>query len=134
MEQEWLSDRLVVIGTKCNHLLCLDVISGLTIEIPLPVARTQPATRSNPNPGLAAPSYGNCGIHAIAFSPDGRFMATGGFDPAHCQIYEVELSGPNNAHVSFRPAQTLVVSAAVVQACHLSFSSCCSQYQACNTN
>lgn len=103
---EWLSDQVVVIGTKCNRLLCLDVATGSVTEIPLPIAQAQPQS-SSPVP-FSAPRYGNCGIHAIAVSPDQRLLATGGFDPAHCQVFEFDIASDGSNRVTFRPAQTLV--------------------------
>ena len=108
--QEWLSERLAVIGTKCNHLLCLDVVTGRRAEVPLPVTRTQTPTHSVANSASGVPSYGNCGIHAVSFSPDRRLMATGGYDPAHCQVFEIDLPDNNVTQARFRPAQTLMVS------------------------
>ena len=102
---------MVVIGTKCNRLLCLDVATGSVTEIPLPIAQAQPQS-SSPVP-FSAPRYGNCGIHAIAVSPDQRLLATGGFDPAHCQVFEFDIASDGSNRVTFRPAQTLVVSLAV---------------------
>ena len=103
----------MVVGTKCNHLLCLDVATGQSAEIALPVARTQPPAREDPGllPSLVAHPHGSCGIHAISMSPDRRLMATGGNDPAQCQVFEVDLPGGRGIQATFRPVQTLVVSA-----------------------
>ncbi|KAK9802066.1 hypothetical protein WJX73_010138 [Symbiochloris irregularis] len=109
---EWISDRLVVVGTKCNHLLCLDVATGRMAEVPLPPARHIPP-RADPHAVNAqsnglSPVTGNCGIHAIAFSPNRRLMATGGNNPAHCQVFEVDVHEGRQPQACFRPVQTLM--------------------------
>lgn len=52
--------------------------------------------------------YSNCGIHALALSPDGGMLATGGNTPADCQIMRVTRDS-SGAAPALEPMQTLVV-------------------------
>eukprot|EP00884_Botryococcus_braunii_P020412 jgi/Botrbrau1/7054/Bobra.0165s0077.1 len=87
----WLNTRWAVVGTKCNKLLLVDTDTIKVLEVPLPknVAPTlQPPSALNP--------YPHCGIHAIACSPCGTMLATGGDRPHDCQIYNI--SGLEGRH------------------------------------
>ena len=118
--QEWLNDRLVVLGTKCNTLLLLDVVTSKVQEVSLPrVSFAQRAAssqhdqqssaaadgQSSPR-GLSVPS---CGIHAISVSPDRCMLATGGANPNDCQVFSVEQAPQTEAGIRLAPSQTLVV-------------------------
>jgi hypothetical protein len=63
----------VLVGTKCNTLLLLDVITGAHRRValpPKPTVRLGPELMYNPD--------GHCGMHAMDVSPGGRYLVTGG--------------------------------------------------------
>lgn len=76
--QAWLDDAHVLVGTKCNKLLCLHVPSHTHTLINYP---QQSVYRHGPD--LFTGPRHTCGQHAVAVSPDGRFVATGG---QHTQV------------------------------------------------
>ena len=115
--QDWLNDRLVVLGTKCNHLLLLDVVTAQVREVPLPSVNVQ---RQIAPELLAAGTLGqlasprspaqSCGIHAVSLSPDRRLMATGGAHVHDCQVFEVHTpAGVDSSGVLLTPVTSLVV-------------------------
>ena len=114
--QDWLNDRLVVLGTKCNHLLLLDVVSAEVREVPLPhvsvqrqVAPELQSAMAQLPPSPRGPSL-DCGIHAVSLSPDGSFLATGGAHVHDCQVFAVHAPpGAHSGDVYLTPATTLVV-------------------------
>ncbi|KAI8471738.1 MAG: WD40-repeat-containing domain protein [Monoraphidium minutum] len=69
----WLGSDSVLVGTKCNNLLLLDVVTGRHRRVPLP---PKPALRLGPE--LMHNPDGHCGMHAVDVSPDGRYVVTGG--------------------------------------------------------
>ena len=101
--QKWIGDRHVAIGTKCNKLLCMNVETYQTVQVPIPPAPARPVA-------LVASQEGHtgCGIHGISLSPNGSLLASGGTTAADCQIFNVKQQ-PGQAP-EFAPHQTLVVS------------------------
>jgi WD repeat-containing protein 40A len=69
----------VLLGTKCNKLINLNLKTGKHFEI-----------RRPPRPlrtfSTLSDDWGNCGIHSITMNPSGDLIATGGTDPADCDI------------------------------------------------
>lgn len=105
--QAWVNDQYVVVGTKCNQLLCVDAASMRMCKIPLPRKPARPqelAATSSSQPG--------CGIHTVALSPDGSMLAVGGAAPTDCQTFHIQHH--NGTYPTFTPAQCLVVCPAVI--------------------
>jgi hypothetical protein len=99
----------VVVGTKCNKLLLLNTRTYALREVaPPPAPPRQPRSSEAPVEGQA---YGNCGIHAVALSPDAQLLATGGASPNDCQVYRVRGGAQRSGAPALAPAQTLVVRA-----------------------
>ncbi len=116
--QQWVNSESVVIGTKCNKLLSLNVSSRQTAFVALPITSGRPAV-------LEAHStpYKHCGIHCIAQSPDGSCLATGGHDPSDCQVFNISEPASRAQLPSYAPFQTLMVGI-----CQLSGFSLCTEY------
>ncbi|KAK9837622.1 hypothetical protein WJX74_001605 [Apatococcus lobatus] len=100
---QWVDGEHVLIGTKCNQLLCLNISSQLQIKIPLPDRPGRPAILE----AVSTP-YKHCGMHCIAVSPDGQRIATGGHDPSDCQVFDVSETNNRGQAPSFTPGQTLM--------------------------
>lgn len=87
---QWLSNRQVVFGTKCNKLMVYDVNMRRVDAIPtLPNSRgTNPDTQS--------------GIHACQINPSHTYLATGARHSADIAIYRLPTLDPlcigENAH------------------------------------
>ncbi|EIE19636.1 WD40 repeat-like protein [Coccomyxa subellipsoidea C-169] len=106
---EWLNPETVVVGTKCNKLICLNTTTQQFQRVALP--RAPPRPPGVPQPLPDAPAVNSCGIHAIALSPDRRLLATGGANPSDCQILAVRdeasiAAAPQAPQLD--PVQTLV--------------------------
>lgn len=69
----WISESSVLVGTKCNSLLHVDILTGAHRRVPLP---PKPAVRLGPD--LMHNPDGHCGMHAMDVSPDGRYVVAGG--------------------------------------------------------
>ncbi|KIZ04367.1 WD repeat-containing protein 40A [Monoraphidium neglectum] len=69
----WISPDSVLVGTKCNSLLLVDVVTRRHRRVALP---PKPAVRQAPE--LMYNPDGHCGMHAMDVSPDGRYVVTGG--------------------------------------------------------
>lgn len=78
---QWLDNDRVIVGTKDNRLLEIDVnyCDGNAREISRPLA--PPRNFDTQNTG-----WGNCGIHSLDITPSGDLLATGGTDPADCVV------------------------------------------------
>ena len=100
--QAWVSDQHVVVGTKCNKLLCVDAASMHMCKIPLPPKPARPQELS-----ATSSSQPGCGIHTIALSPDGSMLAVGGAAPTDCQIFHIQHQ--TGTYPTFTPTQCLVV-------------------------
>ncbi|CAL5228259.1 g11362 [Coccomyxa viridis] len=104
---EWLDTENVVIGTKCNRLLLLNTTTRKVTRVPIPPAPPRASLQQAAADSNSA--YGNCGIHSISISPDREFLATGGSNPADCQIMRIR-DGANacTSQPTLEPVQTLV--------------------------
>jgi hypothetical protein len=77
--QEWLDERTILFGTKCNRLIKLDILTHKHQNVPTP---PEPAQRSAPDLFAADPWHAvGGGIHALETSPCGRYLATGARNP-----------------------------------------------------
>ena len=102
--QVWVDGEHVLVGTKCNRLLCLNTRTQRQLTIPLPERPGRPAVLE----AVSTP-YKHCGMHCIAVSPDGQRIAAGGHDPSDCQIFDVS-EAINSGHMpNFAAGQTLMV-------------------------
>ncbi|XP_033125183.1 DDB1- and CUL4-associated factor 12-like [Anneissia japonica] len=91
---QWLSSREVVLGTKCNKVIKLDVITGQKIQIPSLKGRG-PFVRQHINYSIGNafffhhPHSSSCGIHSIDINPSGTLLATGGDNPNEVAVYKL---------------------------------------------
>jgi len=89
---QWLSDRQVVFGTKCNKLMVYDVNSKFMDQIP--------SLQCSEN----SQAYGttDSGIHAIEINPSGTLLATGAKNANSIAVYRLPTLDPicvgENAH------------------------------------
>ncbi|XP_070541875.1 DDB1- and CUL4-associated factor 12-like [Ptychodera flava] len=80
---EWLSENQVIIGTKCNTLLVLDLQTKQKFQIPL--LKGEGDTLSETRTG---------GIHSITINPSRMLLATGGEDPNTPAVYKLPTFDP----------------------------------------
>jgi len=89
---QWLSDRQVVFGTKCNKLMVYDVNSKFMDQIP--------SLQCSEN-SLAHDTQ-ESGIHAIEINPSGTLLATGAKNANSIAVYRLPTLDPicvgENAH------------------------------------
>lgn len=79
----WLSEHQVVMGTKCNKMLVLDVTTGQLIRIPSLMSSFRSQAAECP-----------CGIHAIACNPSKTLLATGGEHTNDLAVYRLPTFDP----------------------------------------
>ncbi|CAG8729561.1 22871_t:CDS:2 [Cetraspora pellucida] len=78
----WISHNEIVVGTKCNKLLILNVETNKRFEIPLVTGSTNNQPPDNNN--------SNCsGIRSIAVNPSRTLLAIGAGNPTQVMIYEL---------------------------------------------
>ncbi|KAI1278491.1 DDB1- and CUL4-associated factor 12-like protein 1 [Halotydeus destructor] len=80
---QWLSDRQVIIGTKCNQLKVLDVKDNKTVNIP--TIQSSPKSYQPVSP---------CGIHAIEINAGQTMLATGGSNANDVAVYSLPSLDP----------------------------------------
>ncbi|XP_071795255.1 DDB1- and CUL4-associated factor 12-like isoform X2 [Asterias amurensis] len=87
---QWLSDRQVVFGTKCNTLVVLDVNTGQQCRLPIIKSRTGRVFENC----MFAQSLAFGGIHSIASNPSNTLLATGADNPDNVAIYKLPSFDP----------------------------------------
>ncbi|XP_023025433.1 DDB1 and CUL4 associated factor 12-like protein [Leptinotarsa decemlineata] len=91
---QWLSDRQVVFGTKCNKLMIYDVTTRKIDQIPSLLSKRNMT-------GTYDPSQ-QCGIHSIQINPSRTLLATGARNTCDIAIYRLPTLDPvcvgENAH------------------------------------
>lgn len=80
---QWLTDRQVVMGTKCNKILVQDLISNKIDRIP--------SLKSSEE---STPAECPCGIHSIAINPSKTLLATGGENTNDLAVYRLPTFDP----------------------------------------
>lgn len=83
---KWMDEKHVLVGTKCNHLLVLDVENNTCREVELPCGRSVPD-----HAGIVA------GIHSIDINPSRTLVATSAQHPADCAVLRLEDMTPVQA-------------------------------------
>lgn len=78
----WLDQYEVVVGTKCNTLLKIDVTSGRRTQIDLPRFSGRSARGQT----------SSCGIHSIAAND--AMLASGGWNPCDLSVFELATLQP----------------------------------------
>ncbi|KAK3927784.1 DDB1- and CUL4-associated factor 12 [Frankliniella fusca] len=93
---QWLSDRQVVFGTKCNKLMVYDVMKHQLDKIPS--LKGSSSRQSLPGP----PSEQQTGIHSVQINPSRTLLATGASSPNEIAVYRLPTLDPvcvgQNAH------------------------------------
>ncbi|CAB3366768.1 Hypothetical predicted protein [Cloeon dipterum] len=80
---QWLSDRQVVFGTKCNKIMVYDVVTQKLDQIPSLVGRRE-----------QGPADGQCGIHAAQINPSRSLLATGARNSSEVAVYRLPTMDP----------------------------------------
>lgn len=78
---QWIAHDSVVMGTKCNKLVVLDVLTGRMSHIPMIKGPTSYPPRHVEDEGS--------GIHSISINPGGSYLATGADNPNNLAVYEM---------------------------------------------
>ncbi|XP_076464961.1 DDB1- and CUL4-associated factor 12-like [Babylonia areolata] len=80
---QWLNDKQVVFGTKCNQLVVLDTQTGHMTTIPTLQSSEESVAALQP-----------CGIHGISINPSGTMLATGASNTNDIGIYRLPTFDP----------------------------------------
>ncbi|KAL5005380.1 hypothetical protein ScPMuIL_018836 [Solemya velum] len=80
---QWLNDKQVVIGTKCNKLLVIDLVDCRVTPIP-----------SLKSSDESLPAVCPCGIHSIKVNPSGTLLATGAEHTNDLAVYKLPTFDP----------------------------------------
>jgi WD repeat-containing protein 40A len=80
---QWLDDRKVIVGTKCNSIEVIDLIQNQSYNIPCLDSsnRTHPSSHA-------------CGIHAIEINPSRSLLVTGGSNANDIAVYKLPTMDP----------------------------------------
>ncbi|XP_034938952.1 DDB1- and CUL4-associated factor 12-like [Chelonus insularis] len=84
---QWLSDRQVVFGTKCNKLMVYDVATQKLDQIPSLHGRQT-------NPAGAPVAEQQCGIHSVQINPSRTLLSTGARNSNEIAIYRLPTLDP----------------------------------------
>lgn len=88
---QWLSDRQVVFGTKCNKLMVYDVQTHKLDQIPSLLSKRDPLG-----------SEQHCGLHSVQINPSKTLLATGARNTCDIAVYRLPTLDPvcvgENAH------------------------------------
>ena len=84
----------VLLGSKCNHLMNVNVKTGACCDIALPQSPSRSFFTNRTG-------WGRCGIHAIALNPSRTLIATGGADPSDCLVIDMKYA-PKHTLVGHR--------------------------------
>jgi len=82
---QWLSDRQVVFGTKCNKLMVYDVVTQRLDQIPSLQGRRDSVT---------LPQDQQCGIHSVQINPSKTLLATGARNSSEIAVYRLPTLDP----------------------------------------
>ncbi|CAH1961388.1 unnamed protein product [Acanthoscelides obtectus] len=89
---QWLSDRQVVFGTKCNKLMVYDVATHKLDQIPSLISKRD----------ILSNEQQQCGIHSVRINPSRTLLATGARNTCDIAIYRLPTLDPvcvgENAH------------------------------------
>ncbi|CAL1544218.1 unnamed protein product [Lymnaea stagnalis] len=80
---KWINESQVVMGTKCNKLLVMDVRNNNIVHIQSLKSSTESVAADCP-----------CGIHSIAINPSGTLLATGAQNTNDVAVYELPTFDP----------------------------------------
>ncbi|KAG8292051.1 DDB1- and CUL4-associated factor 12 homolog isoform X1 [Homalodisca vitripennis] len=83
---QWLSDRQVAFGTKCNKLMVYDVVTQRIDQIPSLSSRSINA--------VDLPPEQQCGIHSLQINPSRTLLATGAKNSCDVAIYRLPTLDP----------------------------------------
>lgn len=96
---QWLSDRQVVFGTKCNKLMVYDVVKHQLDVIPSLRGSSTRQTLQGP------PTDQQTGIHSVQINPSRTLLATGAHNPNEIAVYRLPTLDPvcvgQNAHTDW---------------------------------
>ncbi|CAD6240953.1 GSCOCG00009024001-RA-CDS [Cotesia congregata] len=84
---QWLSDRQVVFGTKCNKLMVYDVATQKLDQIPSLYGR-------NSSTNNASTAEQQSGIHSVQINPSRTLLSTGGRNCNEIAIYRLPTLDP----------------------------------------
>lgn len=100
-----MGDDTVLVGTKCNRLIELNVRSWAMREIPFALRKSNPTVAQS-----ILQDSTKCGIHSISVSPTGEYIATGSADPRHAVVLKVPSSRGKSASADYTHVQSMAVS------------------------
>ncbi|KAL7748951.1 hypothetical protein RI367_005599 [Sorochytrium milnesiophthora] len=91
---KWVNASEVVLATKCNRLLMLNVDTGRRFELPTPPSALHALALQNNGVATTQATPPCSGIHAIAVNPSGTRLAVGTGKPLEVVIYDLPSMEP----------------------------------------